>query len=299
MTRRGLALFALMSVVWGIPYLLIKVAVHHLTPAVVVEGRTLVGTVLLLPLAVREGRLRPLLQRWRPLAAYTVCELAVPWFLLSNAERRLPSSLSGLLVASVPLISALLATVAGRRRAPGGAAVLDRRGLAGLVIGLGGVAVLLGLDVHGAEMGSVAQVLVVAVGYALGPLIAATYLADMSSLALAAVSLALVAVGYLPVALLQRPAEVPGPSVLASVVVLGVVCTALAFVAFFELLKEMPPTQATVITYFNPVVAVVLGVAVLGEPFKAATAVGFGLVLLGSWFATGRSRRRETVRSAA
>ena len=299
MTRRGLALFALMSVVWGVPYLLIKVAVHHLTPAVVVEGRTLVGTALLLPLAVREGRLRPLLQRWRPLAAYTVCELAVPWFLLSNAERRLPSSLSGLLVASVPLISAVLATVAGRRRSPGAAPVLDRRGLAGLVIGLGGVAVLLGLDVHGAEMGSVAQVLVVAVGYALGPFIAATYLSEMSSLALAAVSLTLVAVGYLPVALLQRPAHVPGPSVLASVVVLGVVCTALAFVAFFELLKEMPPTQATVITYFNPVVAVILGVAVLGEPFKLATAVGFGLILIGSWYATGRSRRRETVRSAA
>lgn len=299
MTRRGLSLFALMSVVWGIPYLLIKVAVHHLTPAVVVEGRTLVGTALLLPLAVREGRLRPLLQRWRPLAAYTVCELAAPWFLLSNAERRLPSSLSGLLVASVPLISAVLATLAGRRWAPGGAPVLDRRGLAGLVIGLGGVAILLGLDVHGAEMGSVAQVLVVAVGYALGPLIAATYLAGMSSLALAAVSLALVAAGYLPVALLQLPAQVPGPSVLASVVVLGVVCTALAFVAFFELLKEMPPTQATVITYFNPVVAVILGVAVLGEPFKAATAAGFGLILLGSWFATGRSRRRETLRSAA
>ena len=286
MTRRGLALFALMSVVWGIPYLMIKVAVRHLSPATVVEGRTLIGAALLLPLAVHRGQVRPLLKVWKPLLAYSVCELAVPWLLLSNAERRLPSSLSGLLVATVPLIAAVMSTLAGRR------AVTDARGLAGLLVGLAGVAVVMGLDVHGAQLASVAQVLVVAVGYAAGALLAATYLADCSSLALAAVSLAAVAAGYLPVAALQAPARVPPAPVIGAVVVLGVVCTALAFVAFFELLKEMPPTQATIITYFNPVVAVVLGVAVLSEPFRASTAAGFVLIMAGSWFATGRSRRR-------
>lgn len=298
MSRRGLTLFALMSVLWGIPYLLIKVAVRHLSPAVVVEGRTLIGSVLLMPLALHQGRIRPLLARWRPLAAYCVCELAVPWFLLSNAERRLPSSLSGLLVASVPLISvglAVLGAGSGRRQP----LAIDAGTVMGLLIGLAGVAVLLGLDVRGAELPSVAQVLLVAVGYALGPWIAARHLSDLSSLALAAVSLAVVAVGYMPVAVLQLPDRVPGASVVMAVVVLGVVCTAAAFVAFFELLKEMPPTQATVITYFNPVVAVVLGVVVLGEAFKAATAAGFVLILGGSWFATGRGRRRETGRSAA
>lgn len=282
MTRRGLALFALMSVIWGIPYLMIKVAVRHLTPAVVVDGRTLIGACLLLPLALHRGGVRPLLRVWKPLVAYCICELAIPWFLLSNAEEKLPSSLSGLLVATVPLIAALLATMAGRR------AVTDLAGLAGLLIGLAGVGVLLGLDVRGAQLGSVAEVLVVAVGYALGPLIAATYLADCSSLALAAVSLTMVAIVYLPVAAVQAPAHLPPGTVIAAVVVLGVVCTGLAFVAFFELLKEMAPTQATVITYFNPVVALVLGVAVLGERFKAVTALGFGLILAGSWFATGR-----------
>ncbi len=286
MTRRGLMLFALMSVVWGIPYLLIKVAVRHLSPAMVVETRTLIGAVLLLPLAARQGRVRPLLRVWKPLLAYSVCELAVPWLLLSNAERKLPSSLSGLLVATVPLIAAVLSTLAGRR------GVTDARGLAGLLVGLAGVAVVMGLDVRGAQLGSVAQVLVVAVGYAVGPLLAATYLSDCSSLALAAVSLAAVAAGYLPVAALQAPAHLPPASAIGAVVVLGVVCTALAFVAFFELLKEMPPTQATVITYFNPVVAIVLGVAVLSEPFKATTAAGFALILAGSWFATGPSRRQ-------
>lgn len=293
MSRRALALFALMCVVWGIPYLLIKVAVRHLTPVVVVEGRTLIGAALLMPLALRQGQVRSLLRVWKPLLAYCVFELAIPWWLLSNAERRIPSSLSGLLVATVPLISALLAYLSGHR------GVLDRRGVVGLFVGFAGVAVLLGLDVHGAQLGSVAQVLAVSLGYALGPLIAARYLSEQSSLALAAVSLAVVAAGYLPAAVVQAPRHAPSASVMASVVVLGVVCTAVAFVTFFELLKEVHPTQATLITYFNPLVAVVLGVAVLGETFKAATGVGFVLILAGSWFATGRSRGRETGRPPA
>lgn len=182
------------SVVWGIPYLLIKVAVRHLTPAVVVDGRTLIGAVLLLPFAVREGRVKDLLRVWKPLAAYCVCELAVPWLLLSDAEKRLPSSLSGLLVAAVPLISALGAYAIGDH------GTLDGKSVLGLFVGFGGVAVLLGLDVRGAELGSVAMVLVVALGYASGPLLTARYLSEESSLALATVSLAVVAIGYLPVA---------------------------------------------------------------------------------------------------
>ena len=286
MPRRALALFALMSVVWGIPYLLIKVAVKHLTPADVVECRTLLGALLLLPLAIRQGRVRDLVRVRKPLAAYCVCELAIPWFLLSNAERRIPSSLSGLLVATVPLIATLGAYATGHRE------VLERRRVTGLLVGLAGVGVLLGLDVHGAELGSVAQVLGVAVGYALGPLIADRYLAEQSSLALSAVSLAVVAVGYLPAALLQLPDRVPPASVISSVVVLGVVCTALAFVAFFELIREVNPTRATLITYFNPFVAVVLGVAVLGETFRPSTAAGFALILVGSWLASARDRLR-------
>lgn len=290
MSRRGLALFVLMSVVWGVPYLMIKVAVRHLSPAVVVEGRTLLGAAILLPLALRQGRVRDLLAVWRPLAVYCVAELAIPWFLLSNAERRLPSSLSGLLVATVPLIAALGAWLVGDH------GTLDRRGVAGVLVGLAGVAVLLGLDVHGAELGSVLQVLGVAVGYAVGPLITTRYLAGQSSLALAAVSLAVVAVAYIPATVLSRPTQVPPATGILAVVGLGVVCTALAFVAFFELLKEMPATQATLITYFNPVVAVALGVVALGEPVKLSLAAGFLLILAGSWLATARSRRRETGR---
>jgi drug/metabolite transporter (DMT)-like permease len=281
-TRRGTALFVLMSVVWGLPYLLIKVAVGDLSPATVVEARTAIGALILLPLAVRQGQLRPLGQAWKPLLAYTVAELAIPWWLLSDAEQRLPSSLSGLLVATVPLIAVVLAALSGHRDD------VDRRGLGGLVIGLIGVTVLVGLDVGSRDVGAAGLVGLVAVGYATGPLLASRYLGHLSSLALAAVSLTVVAIVYAPVAVWQRPEHLPPGTVVAAVLLLGVVCTALAFVAFFELIKEVGSTRATVITYLNPAVAVVLGVVLLGERFSVGTGLGFALILAGCWLSTAR-----------
>jgi drug/metabolite transporter (DMT)-like permease len=279
-----------MSVVWGLPYLLIKVAVRHMPPTMIVEGRTAIGAVVLLPLAIRQGQLRPLLGAWKLLLVYTVCELAVPWYLLPDAERRLPSSLTGLLVAAVPLIAVALAAVTGHRDQ------LGLRSIVGLLVGLGGVAVLLGLDVRHGDLGSVGEIGLVAVGYAIGPLLAARYFSEYSSLALSAVSVSLVAVVYLPIAIAQHPARVPPATGIESVVVLGLLCTALAFVAFFELIKEIGSTRATIITYLNPAVAVVLGVAVLGERFTLQTGIGFALILAGSWVST--SVRRTTLSEA-
>jgi drug/metabolite transporter (DMT)-like permease len=256
------------------------VAVRDLSPAVVVEARTAIGAIVLVPLALHQVQLRPLLSVWKPFLAYTVAELAVPWFLLSDAERRLPSSLSGLLVATVPLIAVVLAAATGHRDQ------VDRRGLIGLFVGLMGVAVLLGLDVGTGDVGAAGKVGLVAVGYAIGPLLAARYFAHLSSLALAAVSLALVAAAYLPVAVWQHPHRIPNGRVIGAVVALGLICTALAFVAFFELIKEVGSTRATVITYLNPAVAVILGVVFLGESFKVGTGVGFVLILAGCWLAT-------------
>jgi drug/metabolite transporter (DMT)-like permease len=284
-TRRGAALFALMSVVWGLPYYFIKIAVRHLSPAMIVEGRTAIAAIVLLPFAVREGRIRGLLETaWKPLLAYTIVEIGIPWYFLSNAERRLPSSLSGLLVAAVPLISVVLVALTGH------ADRMDRRGIGGLIVGLVGVGVLLGVDVSPGDLGSVAQVGLVALCYATGPLVAARYFRDQSSLALSAVSLGVVAVAYLAPAIVTSPGQMPPGSAIASVVALGLVCTALAFVAFFELIKEMGPTRATVITYVNPAVAVILGVVLLGEQFTAATGAGFALILVGCWVSTGPRR---------
>jgi drug/metabolite transporter (DMT)-like permease len=291
-SRRGVVLFVAMGIIWGLPYLLIKVAVRELTPSTLVFARTAIGAVILVPVAGVRRELLPVLARWRPLVAYTVAEVAIPWVLLSRAEQRLPSSLSGLLVAAVPLVGAGLALLSVGRDP------LGRRGLAGLVVGFAGVAVLVGLDVSAADAGDAAIVGVVVFGYALGPAIVARSLRDVPSLGVAAASLLLCAVGYAPVAASERPSHVSGEVALA-VVALGVVCTALAFVLFFALIAEVGPVRATVITYVNPGVAVILGVTFLGEDFPLSNAGGFALILIGSVLATRRPHRPAVLRPAA
>lgn len=288
-TKRGWWLFGAMSIIWGIPYLLIKVAIRDFTPAALILSRTGIGALLLVPIALAGGQLRPVVRRWKLVVAYTVVEVAVPWVLLPQAEHRLTSSLSGLLVAAVPLMGAVLGlTVKGRHR-------LTAIQVAGLVVGLGGVVLLAGLDVSGAAWSSVAEVAVVVVGYAAGPLILSRWLSDLPALGVVAASLGLCALGYLPVGLAQIPSHLPPARVLAAVGVLGVICTALAFLLFFRLIGEVGPVRATVITYVNPVVAVALGVVFLHEHAGASTVAGAALILAGSLLANGRyPRRRRT-----
>lgn len=284
-------LFAAMSVIWGIPYLLIKVAVEDLGPALLVFCRTAIGAALLVPLALSRGELAPVLARWRPLLAYTAVELALPWLLLSIAEQRLPSSMAALLIATVPMIGLVLVWSLGERGSFGG------RSVAGMLIGLVGVAALVGFDLAGAELPSAVMVLVVAACYAVGPVIFSRSLSDLSGLAVAAASLAICAIGFVPVAAVTLPGEAPSAGAVLAVVALGTVCTALAFILFFALIAEIGPVRATVFTYVNPAVAVVVGVAFLGEPFGLATAAGFALVLVGSILATDRRPRPPTFAS--
>jgi drug/metabolite transporter (DMT)-like permease len=282
MSRRGWLLFVTMGVIWGVPYLLIKVAVGTLTPASLVFWRTTVAVLLLLlPVALARGQLRPLLPRWRPLLAYTAVEVTVPWLLLSSAEQRLSSSLTGLLIAAVPMVGALLGWLSGGER-------LGLRRILGLVIGLVGVAALVGLDLGGGDTVALIEVAGVAVGYAVGPFVLARWLSDLPGLGVVSASLVLTAVVYLPAAVLQLPARWPPAKVVGSVVGLAVLCTAAAFLLFFALIEEVGPVRATVITYVNPAVAVALGVALLGEPFTVGIGVGFVLVLAGSILATLR-----------
>jgi drug/metabolite transporter (DMT)-like permease len=226
-----------------------------------VFARTAIGALLLIPLAAARGELAPLLPYWRMILAYTAAEVALPWVLLSDAERRLPSSLTGLLVAAVPLIGVLLARLTGSDERFGG------RRLLGLLLGLAGVAALVGLDVSGSNLGAVAEVGLVALGYAIGPMIIARRLAGVPALGVVAASLALTAVIYTPFGLAQMPSALPSPRVLVAVGILALVCTAVAFLLFFALIGEVGPVRATVITYFNPAVALVLGIVLLREPF--------------------------------
>jgi len=268
-------------VLWGIPYLLIKVAVKQVDPVVLVFVRTAAGALLLAPFVLARRELAPLVPRWRALLAYTVVEIGVPWFLLSDAETRLSSSLSGLLVAAVPLIGAMLAWLVGHER-------LDRRRLLGLLVGLAGVASLLGFDAGGGDLGAVLEIALVTLGYATGPLLIARQLAGLPALGVVAASLGVTAVAYLPLALTHLPSHAPDASALASLAVLGVFCTAVGFVVFFALIAEVGVGRAMVFIYVNPAVAVALGVILLGEPFTAATGVGFVLILAGCMLATRR-----------
>ena len=272
-----------MAFIWGIPYLFIKIAVGELTPASLVFLRAAIGTVLLLPLAAARKDLAPLVRQWKWIVIYTFVEVAAPWFFLSDAERRISSSLTGLLIAAVPSIGAVLAVLVG------GHDRLDGRRIVGLALGFFGVAALVGLDVRADDLGAIGQVGLVALGYAIGPMIIERKLARLPSLGVVAASLGVTAVAYAPFGLAQLPAALPSASVLLAVAVLGVVCTALAFVLFFALVAEVGAPRATVITYVNPAVALALGVALLGEPFTLGIAIGFVLIVLGSILATRRA----------
>jgi drug/metabolite transporter (DMT)-like permease len=280
LSRRGWLLFIAMGVIWGIPYLLIKVADGGVSVPVLVGTRVALGALLLLPAAIRGGHLRALKGHVRWLAAFTVVEIVAPWALLSNAERHLPSSTSGLLIAAVPIISALLAmlTHIGDRLTP--------IRWAGLAIGLGGVALLAGRGAGRGDALPVLQVLLTALGYAIGPLIANRKLADLPPVAVNAACLGAAAVIYAPFAALTWPQKMPSVQVLLALAGLGVICTALAFVLFFRLIAEVGPARATVITYVNPAVAVALGVLVLGEQLTPAIGASFLLILGGSVLAT-------------
>jgi drug/metabolite transporter (DMT)-like permease len=287
MSRRGWALFLAMGVIWGIPYLLIKVALDDLPPAALVLARTSLATVLLLPLAAAKGLLRPLMPYWRPMLAYTVIEICLPWLLLGRAEQELSSSLTGLLVAAVPLVGAVLVKATGHE-------TMATRRVVGLLVGFAGVAALVGFDVGASSPVAVGAVGLVAICYAVGPLILARHLADLPSLGVVAASLAVSALLYAPFGLWQWPDQPPAAETWLAVIGLAVICTAVAFLLFFELIAEVGPARSTVITYVNPAVALTLGVLVLDEQVTVATGVGFALILVGSVLSTQREREPAT-----
>ena len=287
MSRRGWVLFAAMCVLWGIPYLLIKVAVAEVSVAVLVFARTALGALVLLPLAARPGAVTVVRAHWRALLVFALVEIIGPWALLSDAERVLDSSLTGLLVAAVPIIAVLAGRVAGDTER------LGPLRWAGLGLGLAGVALLAAPHVNAGSGFAIGEVLLVAVGYAVGPIIAARKLGEVPNMLVTASCLGFAALVYLPPALLTMPAALPAPEVLLALAGLGLLCTAAAFVLFFELIGEVGPTRAVVFTDVNPAVAVAAGVLLLGEPLTATVLAAFVLILLGSVLATRQRRLRQ------
>ena len=280
-----------MGLIWGIPYLFIKIAVEEVSPVTLVFLRTAIAAALLAPVAIMSRGFARLLPRWRWLVVYTLIEVALPWFFLSDAERRISSSLAGLLIAAVPFVGALIAWLTSGDDAP------DARRVAGLVIGFLGVATLVGLDASASDLGAVGEVALVVLGYAAGATVIARKLSDIPSVGVVVASLGLTALAYAPLGIAQLPAQLPTARALGAIATLAVVCTALAFMVFFALIAEVGAARATVITYVNPAVALALGVVVLREPLTLTIGIGFVLILVGSVLATRRTAARGVARS--
>jgi drug/metabolite transporter (DMT)-like permease len=284
MSRRAWVAFAAVSVIWGIPYLFIRIAVRDgITPPVLAWTRVTVAAAILLGLAWRAGTLGTLRGRWRWLLAYAVAEVSIPFPLIAAGEQHVSSSLAAIVISTVPLVGALLALRFDHSERPSPSRAV------GLLIGFCGVVVLVGLDVAGSEdeLLGTAAILVAAIGYAIGPMLIKHRLGDLDSRATIGASLALASLILAPAAVLDPPHAVPSAGAIGAVAVLGIVCTAVAFVIFTILIREAGTSRATVITYINPVVAVALGVTLLGERPGAGAVAGLLLILAGSWLSTG------------
>jgi drug/metabolite transporter (DMT)-like permease len=283
-SRRTWIVFAAVSVLWGFPYLFIKLAIDGGAPPLIVAwGRIALAAVLLLPIAWRSGSLPALRGRMRWLLIFALVEIAMPFSLLPTGESTVESSTAAIAIAAAPLLVAVLAI----RFEPEERATGAR--LAGLLVGFAGVAALVGVDVGGdnfAELRGVGAVLLAALGYAIGPMILKRHLSDLDPTALMGFCLAIATVVLTPLALLVAPDAAPSAGAIVSIAVLGVFCTALALVLMAVLVTEAGPGRALVVTYINPVIAVALGVVFLGESPGPGAIAGLVLILVGSRLAT-------------
>jgi drug/metabolite transporter (DMT)-like permease len=286
MSRKGLLLFLATGIAWGLPYFFIRIAVEDFSTVTIVFARVVIGGAVLIPLAIHRKALLPAIKQWRWVLAFAAIEMVVPWWLITEAERNISSGLAGLLVATVPFFAILIAYFY-----QGDKSVKHPKTLMGLVIGFVGVVLLVGIDSLAGHISPVhvLMVIVAAVGYAIAPAIAAQKLSGVETVGVISLSLAMVAVVYAVPALIALPAEIAaGPAIESWIAlgVLGVICSAVAFVIFFMLIREIGSARATLITYLNTAVALVLGILFLSEPLTLGIIIGFPLVLVGSYFAS-------------
>lgn len=286
MSRKGLLLFLIAGTAWGLPYLFIRVAVQDFSTWTIVFSRVVIGAAVLIPIAISRKALLPALKAWRYVLLYAALEMIGPWFLITEAERVINSGLAGLLVATVPFFALLVGIFYQKDKT-----LRHPKTLAGLAIGFTGVFLLVGIDAFNGHLSlpHVGMIILAAIGYTIAPVIVATKIPNVSGVAVNGLAMAIVAIVYSVPALLSLPNEIPAnPPIQAwlSLVGLGVICSAVAFVAFFRLIKEIGSARSTLVTYMNMAVAVLLGIILLAEPITAGILIGFPMVLLGSYLAT-------------
>jgi drug/metabolite transporter (DMT)-like permease len=291
-SRKALGLFLIVGVIWGTPYFFIEIALEHFDTTSLVFVRVFLGALILMPIVIARGMIKATLKAWPAVVAFASFEMVGPWFLIPEAQKDISSSLASLLITTVPFIAAFAVGLLGDRSAWHPLTVL------GLLIGLAGVISLVGIDAFSGvtPLAPIFMMLAAAVGYAVAPIIANRMPHEVPTLGVIAVSLTIVSAVYAPFAAFSLPRDISeGPpwQAWAALVVLGAICSALAFVIFFALIREIGPARASLITYVNLAVAAVLGVVFLAEPITTGILVGFPLVVLGSYLA---SRQRQAIR---
>ena len=282
MTRRNWILFGLTGVLWGIPYLFIKIAVRDYSPAIVVCGRTLIGAAILIPLALKQGSLKQALKGIRYVIPYAIAEMVGPWILITSAEKKISSGLAGLLIATVPIWSTILTSLHGDK------SVWQPRRLFGII----GIVALVGIEsIRGTSNPlAIGAVILSAILYAFATIRITRALPGVSGLAINGVAMAFTSIFYLPFAISEWPKGHISQASTFSLIALGILSTALAFALFFMVMDEIGPARASLVTYINTAVAVLLGVLLLSEPLTLGIIVGLPLVLVGSYFASRKEK---------
>lgn len=286
MHKRSWTLFALVGLLWGIPYMFIKVAGETFTPSTVVFGRVLIGSAILIPLALRQGTLMSAIKGIKYVTIYAFAEMVGPWFLITSAEREISSGLAGLLVATVPIWATIFASINGDKT------VWHSQRLFGIIIGFVGVFALVGIEsfTGTSSLKAIAMVLVSAILYSYAVNMITSKLPNTSGLAVNAVAMGVTVIFFAPFAIAQWPTGPIPTNAALSLVSLGIFSTAIAFTLFFQLMQDIGPARASLVTYLNTAFAVVLGVLILSEPITLGIAIGLPLVLVGSYFASRKPK---------
>jgi drug/metabolite transporter (DMT)-like permease len=289
MSRKSWFMFLGTGFLWGIPYLLIALLVDDAIPAsIVVVSRTVIGAAVLIPVAAKKGTLKPALKAWKYVLPYAIGEMFIPWILITNAEKHINSGLAGLLIATVPIWSTIMASLKGDKT------VWHSTRLLGMLIGFIGIVLVVGVEslTGKADLLSIIMVLIPAVTYAWAVIMVNQKIPHIDPIAINGIAMAMTALFYLPIALFQLPDHMISGKSVAALTALGLFPTALAFVIFFILIKDIGPARASLVTYLNTAFAVVLGIIFHNESPTIGTYLGLPLVLIGSYFA---SRKLKTI----
>jgi hypothetical protein len=283
-TRKSLFYFLLVGFLWGIPYLLMKVAVEEIPPSAIVAGRTLIGAAILIPVALYRKTFKGAVLGFKFVAFYALLEMIGPWILISTAQKKIDSGLAGLLISTVPIFAAIITSLRGDH------SVWQFKRMFGIVVGFIGLIAVVGIESFSGNShpASIAMMILAAMGYSYAIIMVTTNLPLVDGIAINGLAMAITSIFWAPLAIAQWPAQVSLKPAL-SLIALGVLCTALAFLIFFKLLAEIGPARGSLVTYLNTSVAVVLGVIVLDEPITIGLIVGLPLVLIGSYLASKKS----------